>query len=273
MPSIPKGAELIKADALSINKRSDIFNDVKAIYQCSQPAYHRWKEEFPKLQDAILSIAIEKKAKLIVPENLYMYGNTHGKPMTEDTPNDPCSLKGQVRMEMSNSLLEAYRQGMAEIAVVRGSDFFGPWEPINGEMIFKAALKRKTVNMLGNLNQPHSFTYVKDFGKALAVAGTDHRAIGKIWHVPSGKPYTQNEIAEMLAVELGHPVKTRATGKFMLSIIGMFNKSAKEIIEMLYEFNEPFIINSEATERTFGLTATPMEQRIRETIEWVRSQG
>jgi len=153
-----------------------------------------------------------------------------------------------------------------------GSDFFGPWEPINGEMIFKAALQKKTVNMLGNLNQPHSFTYVKDFGKALALAGTDDRATGRAWHVPSGKPYTQSELAEMLSKELGYQVKTRATGKFVLSIIGLFNTEAKEVIEMLYEYNGPFIMNSNLMESTFGLKTTPMEQRNRETLEWAKTR-
>lgn len=272
MASPPSGAELIKADALTIDRHSDLFKDVKAIYQCSQPAYHRWKEEFPQLQDAILNLAIENKTTLIVAENLYMYGNTHGQPITEDTPNNPCSKKGRVRMGMSNRLFESYQQGKVQLATVRGSDFFGPWEPINGEMIFKAALQQKTLNMLGNLSQPHSFTYVKDFGKALAIAGTDDRAIGSMWHVPSGRPYTQNELAALLSKELGYQVKTRSTGKFILSIIGLFNKSAKEVVEMLYEFNEAFIISSEAMGRTFGLTATPMEQRIKETLEWAKKQ-
>ena len=270
MASPPIGAELIKADALAIDRQSDLFKDVKTIYQCSQPAYHRWKEEFPQLQDAILKLATESKSKLIVAENLYMYGNTHGQTMTEDTPNNPCSKKGRVRMEMSNTLFEAYQQGKVQVATVRGSDFFGPWEPINGEMIFKAALQKKTVNMLGDLNQPHSFTYVKDFGKALAIAGTNERAIGKIWHVPSGKPYTQSELAEMLSKELGYQVKTRATGKTMLSIIGLFNKGAKETVEMLYEYNEPFIMNSDLMGSTFGLKSTSMEQRIKETLEWAK---
>ena len=201
-----------------------------------------------------------------------MYGNTHGRPIMEDTPYNPSSKKGKVRMEMSNALFGAYRQGKVQVAAVRGSDFFGPWEPINGEMIFKAALQKKTVNMLGDLKQPHSFTYVKDFGKALAIAGTDERAIGKIWHVPSGKPYTQSELAEMLSKELGYQVKTRATGKFVLSIIGLFNKEAKEVIEMLYEYNEPFIMNSDLMESKFGLKTTPMEERIRETLEWAKTR-
>jgi nucleoside-diphosphate-sugar epimerase len=273
MPSLPPGAELIKGDALMISSSDNLFNEVTAIYQCSQPPYHRWKDEFPTLQDAILSFAIERKAKLIVPENLYMYGNTHGKPMTEDTPYNPCSVKGRVRMEMSNALFAAHKEGKVKIAVVRGSDFFGPWEPINGAMIFKAALNKKTVNMLGDLNQPHTFTYVKDFGKALAVAGTDERSLGKVWHVPSGKPYTQQELADMIAKQLGYPMKTRATGKIMLSLAGLFNKGAKEVIEMLYEFNEPFIMNADAMEKTFGLSATPMDQRIKETLDWVKANN
>jgi len=273
MPSPPSGADVVKADALTLNPSNNLFKDATTIYQCSQPPYHRWKEEFPPLQDAILSIAIENKAKLVVAENLYMYGNTHGKPMTEDTPYHPCSKKGTVRMEMNKALFQAYEQGKVQIAVVRGSDFFGPWEPINGEMIFKAALQKKTMNMLGDLDQPHTFTYVKDFGKALAVAGTDERAVGKVWHVPSGRPFTQRELAEILSAQLGYPVKARATGKFMLSFIGLFNKGAKEVVEMLYEFKEPFIMNSEEMEKTFGLHHTPMEQRIKETLEWIRGQN
>ncbi|MCX7736753.1 MAG: NAD-dependent epimerase/dehydratase family protein [Candidatus Kapabacteria bacterium] len=272
MPLPPKGAQIIAADALKLNPKEDLFKDVTAIYQCSQPPYHQWSELFPSLQNAILSFAIENQTKLIVAENLYMYGNTHGEPMTENTPYNPCSIKGRVRMEMSIMLMDSYKEGKVQVSLIRGSDFFGPWEPIFGKMIFKAALQRKPLNFLGSLNQPHTFTYVKDFGKALAIAGTDDRSIGKIWHVPSGKPYTQQEIADIISKKLGYPLKSRATGKFILSFVGLFDKGAKEIIEMLYEFNEPFIMNSDAMEKTFGLSPTSMEKRIEETLEWAKSQ-
>ena len=271
MLSPPKGAELIRANVLALGKNPILFSGARTIYQCAQPAYHRWKKEFPALQDAVLSIAIAQQAKLVAAENLYMYGNTHGQPMHENTPYKPCSEKGTVRMHMTQRLQEAHEKGWVRVARVRGSDFFGPWEPINGKMIFKAALQKKTLYMPGKLNQPHTFTYVKDFGKTLAVAGTEDRAMGKIWHVPSGKPFTQNELAGMLAQILGVQVKTRATGKLMLSLVGLFNKPAGEMAEMLYQFNEPFILQSDAMEQTFGLAATPMAQRLEETIDWVKT--
>lgn len=272
MEDPPSGVEILKADASNFSETIALVNGATTIYQCAQPAYNRWSEEFPQLQNAILNLAIESKSKLIVAENLYMYGNTNGQPMVETTAHNPCSKKGKVRAELTKLLFEAHRLGSVKAASVRGSDFFGPWEPINGEMIFKAALQKKTINMLGNLNQPHSFTYVKDFGKALAIAGTDDRALGHTWHVPSGKPFTQNELAEILSNQLGYPLKTRATGKLLLSIIGLFNVGAREVVEMLYEFNEPFIMNSDVMEKTFGLTPTPIDQRIKETLEWVKSK-
>lgn len=272
MENSPKDAEIVKADATNFSETIDIVQGATAIYQCAQPAYHRWQEEFPRLQDAILKLAIESKSKFIVAENLYMYGNPNGQPMVETTPHNPCSKKGKVRAKMTKALFEAHKNGKVRAASVRGSDFFGPWEPINGEMIFKTALKRKTINMLGNLNQPHSFTYVKDFGKALAIAGTDDRALGKTWHVPSGTAFTQNQLLDMLSNQLGYELKARATGKFMLNLIGLFNPSVKEVIEMLYEFEAPFVIDASAMEKTFGLTATPFEQRISETLDWAKTQ-
>ena len=272
MKTSPKGVEIIKADATNFSETIDLVQGATAIYQCAQPAYHRWQEEFPQLQDAILKLAIESKSKFIVAENLYMYGNTNGQPMVENTPHNPCSKKGKVRAEMTKALFEAHKNGKVRATSVRGSDFFGPWESINGEMIFKTALKRKTINMLGNLNQPHSFTYVKDFGKALAIAGADDRALGKAWHVPSGEAFTQNQLLDMLSKQLGYKLKARATGKFMLNLIGLFNPSAKEVVEMLYEFEAPFVIDASAMEKTFGLTATPFEQRISETLDWAKTQ-
>lgn len=272
METSPKGAEIVKADAINFSETIALVQGATTIYQCAQPAYHRWQEEFPRLQDAILKLAIESKSKIIVAENLYMYGNTNGQPMVETTPHNPCSKKGKVRTEMTKTLFEAHAMGKVQVASVRGSDFFGPWEPINGEMIFKSALKRKTINMLGNLNQPHSFTYVKDFGKALAIAGTDNRALGKAWHVPSGTAFTQNQLLEMLSKQLGYELKARATGKFILNLIGLFNPSVKEVVEMLYEFEYPFLIDSSAMEKTFGLTATSFEQRISETLDWAKTQ-
>ncbi len=272
MPFPPKGAEVIKADLYEINSQSVLFKGVSTLYQCAQPAYHRWKKEFPALQQKLVTLASENNLALVAAENLYMYGRTQGKPMDENTANNPCSVKGRIRMQMSDALFDAARQGRIQVASVRGSNFFGPWEPVLGKIMFRAALNNKTVWLPGKLELPHSFTYTRDFGEALAVAGTDERALGRIWHVPSGNPCTQQQLVDMISAGLGRQVKVRAIGRFLLSMLGIFDRNAGEASEMLYEFNEPYILNAAAMEKTFGLKATPMEQRIEETLDWVRRQ-
>ncbi len=271
MKSPPAGAEVLAADALDNSAVAPLLAGARTVYQCAQPAYDRWAQEFPQLQDAIVQAAMGAGAKLVVAENLYGYGNTHGKPMTENLPYQPCSKKGQVRADMSKTLFDFHAAGKIKIATVRGSDFWGPWEPIQSGMIFKAALEGKPVNLLGRLDQPHSFTYVKDFGRALAVAGTDDRALGRAWHVPSGPAPSQQELIDLLAQVLGKPVKAQAAGKFLLLILGLFNPMVREVIEMLYEFTEPFVLDSTAMESTFGLKATALKTRIEETLAWVQS--
>lgn len=272
MGSPPAGAEVVAADARVPAETLDLFARAETVYQCAQPPYHRWVEEFPPLQEAILEAASAAGAKLVAAENLYPYGDTRGQPMVETMPFRPCSRKGAVRAPMAQALFAAHAAGRIRAAAVRGSDFFGPWEPVNGHMIFRRALEGRPANALGRLDQKHSFTYVKDFGQALATAGTDDRALGHAWHVPSGPALTQRELLDLISKELGRAVKARAAGRLLLGIAGLFNPDVREVLEMLYEFTGPFILDSTAMEETFGLRATPMEVRIRETLAWARGR-
>jgi nucleoside-diphosphate-sugar epimerase len=272
MEAPPVGAEIVAADALEPAATAPLLAGATTVYQCAQPAYHRWAEEFPALQEAIVEAARSAGAKLVVAENLYVYGKPEGKALVETLPYRPCSKKGRVRSAMTEALFAAHQAGRVRASSVRGSDFFGPWEPITSGMVFKAALAGKPASLMGRLDVPHSFTYVKDFGRALAIAGTDDRALGRAWHVPSGPAMTQRELCDLLAAELGHPVKAQAAGRVLLSIVGLFNPGAREMVEMLYEFTEPFVIDGSDLERTFGLQATPMRTRLQETLEWLRTR-
>ena len=121
------------------------------------------------------------------------------------------------------------------------------------------------------VDQPHTFTYTADFGKALAIAGTHDEALGQAWHVPSAPPVTQAEFARALGEELGQPVKTQLGSPFVIRIMGLFNPTLREMNEMMYEFTKPFVLDSSKFERTFGMTATPFRQQLRDTLAWVKA--
>jgi nucleoside-diphosphate-sugar epimerase len=232
-------------------------------------------EEFPALQGSIIDGLTGSNIKLVLVENLYMYGETNGKPITEDFPYNAHTRKGKVRGEVSKAAFEAHRAGKVRVTVGRGSDFFGPWGLMTAAMggrTFYPMLKEKPANLVGNIDLPHTHTYIKDFGRALVILGERDEADGQAWHVPNDNPrVTQREMVKMIAAEMGIEAKMSAMGKAMMWMGGLFIPEAKETVEMMYEFEQPFIVDSGKFEKTFGAKATPMKDAIKETVAWYKS--
>ena len=69
-------------------------------------------------------------AKLIFFDNVYMYGKVSG-PMTEETPFNPCSKKGEVRAKIATALINEWKAGAFIGMIARSADFYGP-DTLNG---------------------------------------------------------------------------------------------------------------------------------------------
>lgn len=270
----PAGVEIVAADLYDSDKVREMTRGAQVAYQTAQPNYNQWPEKFPPLQKSIIDGLTGSGTKLVIAENVYMYGATNGIPMTEDMPHHAHTRKGRTRSEMSKAALAAHQEGKVKIAAGRGSDYFGPWGLLStmGERVFYPLLKGKTAQATGRLDLPHTHTYIKDFGKALVILGQRDEADGQAWHVPNDTPeITQAELIRMIAEEAGMKPKMSGMGKFMMRIGGLFVPEAKESVEMMYEFEQPFIVDSSKFEKTFGMKATPLRAAIEETVAWYQS--
>lgn len=270
MDNRPAGVEILAGDAYDANWNIQTTQGAYAFYQCAQPHYYEWPEKFPPLQKAILEAAVANAAKLIVADNLYMYGHFTGS-LREDAPVQPISRKGKVRAAMAQEILDAHRAGKVRAAIGRASDFFGPYDTSLTSYAISPAVQGKTLNLMGSTNQPHTFTYVKDFGTLLATLGTREEALGQVWFTPSNPPITQAEMVRMIQVELGKPVKSQVGGPLMMGILGLFNKNVAEMVEMMYEWQHPFVVDSSKAEKAFGMQATPLQQALKETLDWCKT--
>jgi nucleoside-diphosphate-sugar epimerase len=267
---LPEGAEIVAGDAYDVNKNIELTTGAAAIYQCAQPLYYEWVEKFPRFQSAIMQVAETNKSKFIVADNLYMYGDAHGAPIREDSPYQAHTKKGKVRGEMANAVMEAHRNGKIRTAIGRASNFFGPDDHAVTDIAIRPALLGKSINLLGRLDQPHTFSYAPDFGKLLATLGTREDALGQIWFTPSPAPITQNEFVKIMEAELGKPVKVLAAGTALMSFLGLFNPIMRETVEMMYEWTQPFIMDSTKAEKAFGWKGTSLQQAMQETISWLK---
>lgn len=267
----PAGVELVASDATDTEKNIQITRDAAVIYQCAMPPYYDLLDKFPPLQKAILNAAIANHAILVIPENLYLYGKFTGT-LTEDSPVAPVSKKGRLRAAMAAEIQEAQAAGKVRSAIGRASDFFGPYDKGLTNYAFMPPVWNKPAGLIGRPDQPHSFTYIKDFSHLLVTLGTRPEALGQVWFAPTNPPITQAELMKLIETELGKPSKALYGNAFLMSILGLFDKTTAASVEMIYQWTAPFVIDSSKAEKAFSLKPTPMNTMVHETIEWCRQQ-
>ena len=232
-----------------------------ALYNCANPPYHRWPQLWPPMATAMLEVATSSGAVLVTMGNLYGYGPV-GHPMTEDDPLAATGTKVRIRAGMWGDALAAHRAGRVRVTEARASDFYGPGvveTSFFGRNVRRLLAGRKAY-VMGDPDVPHAATFVPDGGRTLAVLGTDERAWGRPWHVPTVPAVSQRGMAERFCEVAGAPrARVAAIPALVMSAVGVFSPQVREFKETRYQFDRPFLLDSSACTATFGITATPMD--------------
>jgi len=268
---VPDGVEVIGGDARDPAFTIEVARGAGVVYQTLNPPYADWAAQFPPLQAGVLAAAEATGARMVSMENVYMYGRPAGRPLTEDRAYDAHTTKGQLRGRMARDLLAAHDAGRVEVAIGRASDYFGPRGGAQsnlGDRLFPAALAGKVADVLGDPDQPHTYTFVPDIGEGLAVLGEHPDAPGQVWHLPND-PETRTT---RQLVDITYRLAGRRRGRLralpppLLRALGLVNPTMRELVEMQYQFAEPFIVDSSKIANKLGIEATPVEQALAHTL-------
>lgn len=271
---LPEGVELISGDLSTESFAIAAANKATVIYNALNPPYSKWVNLFPTLQANTITAAEANKAKLVVIDNLYMYGDPNGQPMTEETPHNAHTKKGKLRAQMARDLMAAHNEGRIQVAVGRASDFIGPrvmQSAMGGDLVMKAAIKGKAAQVVGNVDARHSYTYMPDIGRALVALAEHDNAFGQAWHLPTPQAVSTRQMLEMIYAEAGQPLKIQVAPKWLLRILGLFNPDAGEMVEMVYEFEKPFVIDDTKFVERFGWEATDLKVAVQHTVAWFKA--
>ena len=224
------------------------------------------------MMQSLIEGVIPSGAKLVFGDNVYMYGEVEG-PISETLPYAAATRKGRVRATVAEMLLQAHREGKLRTTIGRAADFFGPQvlDSTLGDRVFYPALAGKTASAIGNIDLAHTYTFINDFGKALVILGAHSEALGQTWHVPNAPTISTRQFLNLVFEELNQAPKMSGMGRTMMRIGGLFVPGARETVEMMYEFEKPFVVDSAKFEQAFGLAATPHREAIRQTLEWYRA--
>ncbi|MEO3817681.1 NAD-dependent epimerase/dehydratase family protein [Plantactinospora sp. B24E8] len=260
------GIERVAADAGDPNRLVEVTAGAAVVYNCVNPAYHRWATDWPPIAASLLTAAERHRAVLATVSNLYGYGPVDA-PMTEQTPIRPAGVKGQVRARMWQDAQAAHQAGRIRTTEVRGSDYLGAdAQTIFTRLVVPKVLAGRQALVPADLDAPHSWTYVGDVARTLVAVATDERAWGRAWHVPSQPPESIRGLADRLVELAGvRPARLATMPAPVLWLGGLFDPTVRELRETAYQFRRPFVLDSSAATAAFGIEPTPLATALRET--------
>lgn len=274
MPVPVVGVEVVRGDAMDRAFCAEATRGASAVYHCINTPYRArvWRETLPRIQANLVAAAGGAGARLVVLDNLYALGRTGGRPMTEETPPNPCSALGEIRAQLHENLMVAAKRGEVRVIVGRAADFYGPGAAQGshlGERFFRQVLAGRPGQLVVNPETPHTYHFTRDVARSLATLGLEDHTEGS-WMLPCAPAVTTRKLADLFAAAVGRPVKLRRMPPIILSALGLFVPMLKELQAMTYQWEEPFIVDDRRFRERFGDTATPLKEGARETVAWAR---
>ncbi|WP_328527184.1 NAD-dependent epimerase/dehydratase family protein [Nocardioides sp. NBC_00368] len=271
---VHENIERLRGDATDTETVTQAATGTRAVFHCmhgSAYAAETWRAELPRAEKIVLEAAGRAGAVVVFPESLYAYGHVAG-PMTEQTPRNADFGKPAVRVE----LLRARDASPTPTVSVAASDFYGPLVRTAhaGERMVPTVLAGRTMRVLGDPDAPHSWTYVPDLGAAMIRAADEESLWDSFLHAPTAPAISQRDLVRLYADVAG--VEAPRVGRiptWALKAIGTVHAGTRELAEMVYQFDKPFVLDSSASESLLGLSPTPLETGAKATVDWWRTQA
>jgi nucleoside-diphosphate-sugar epimerase len=227
-----------------------------------------WQAQWPALMNSVIKACLQTKTKLVFFDNVYSYGKFYSE-ITENLAMNPVSIKGRVRKVLDDALEHARDEGL-EYITAKSGEFYGPG--VYNSSIYNACLENiindKAGFWLGSLEVKRTYTYVPDAVRAMLILAFDETNYNQAWHLPTSDALTGSEYKVLFEKILNKQIKISAFPKYMARLIGLFNPTLRELLEMYYQFENDYIFNSDKFMSKYPeFKITSYEEGLRKTIE------
>jgi len=257
-PSVIASVEAIQLDATDAKALANISKGADTIFMCAMAPYHRWPTDYFPIADGVTKAAEIVSAKLVIAGNCYCYGENAANPVRWDTPLDPTTRKGAVRTIMWQ---RALRSEVPAIEV-RSGDYLGQDVVATFTLlVLPNLLAGKPVTFLGDIDASHAWAYTKDVARTLVAASNYRGEWNRAFHAPA-QHASPREVIQKAAAMLGKSTpEIDAYATTQLAEQGM-----QELVEMIYLFDRPQLIDALDAENELGIHAQSLEVMIADTI-------
>lgn len=229
-----------------------------------------WQVQWPLLIRNVIDDCLEYGAKLVFFDNVYAIGGDNVKHITEESPFSPVSKKGEVRMQVDQTILDSIGNRNLEAIIARAPDFFSDikGKSLTMNLIYDNLLNDKAAAWLCNAEVIHSVGYTPELAKGTAILGNTNDAYGQIWNLPADpQPVTGAEWIRLFAAEMGKSDKFQLLSADTIKELGAADQILKEIYEMLYQYDRNYYFDSSKFNKRFNYTPLTNALAVKQTVE------
>jgi nucleoside-diphosphate-sugar epimerase len=268
------GAESFKADLTSYEETLSSLRNTDIAYLCAGLPYDSkvWNELWPLIMSNTIEACKKANSKLVFFDNVYMYGKVSGK-MTEDTPYNPRSKKGEVRAKVALQLEDEIKKGNIRAIIARSADFYGPYAR-NSSVPYILAISKlmngKKAKWLVDDKTLHSFTYTIDCARGMILLADCEQCYDQTWHLPTREPIDGETFIHIIAGSLGVAPDYDVLNKWMIKMAGIADKTISESYEMLYQSEYLYFFDSSRFNDYFRYNPKSYFEGINETVKFLK---
>jgi nucleoside-diphosphate-sugar epimerase len=270
-----EGTESFKADLTSYQDTLKAVLNSDIVYLCAGLPYNSkiWEIQWPMVMRNTIDACKSVGAKLVFFDNVYMYGRVKGK-MTEETPYNPCSIKGEARTRTVLMLEDEIAGRNINGLIARSADLYGPYADKTSVpyiLVIDKLMYGKTAQWMVDVNKVHSLTFTTDAAKGMVLLSKIDACFNQTWHLPTYNPPIDGEsFINLVAENLGIQPDYSILKKWMLKMAGIFNKTISESYEMLYQSEFDYYFDSTKFNNYFNYSPMPYAEGIARTIEFFK---
>jgi len=274
---IPSGAQPVLGDAANLAFCIEAAAGATTVYHCMNPPYSTkvWADLLPRYMANLIEASARAGARLVALDNVYMLGRPNGKPLTDDTPMNPSSRKGEIRAKAAQMLFDAHRRGDVRAAEGRASDFYGPGGRLTllGDYFWPRVFKGHSGQVIVDPDKVHTYHYIPDVAAGLATLGSaSDDAFGKPWMLPCRQAETFRDLVRRLEQPFGKSIWLHVVPGWMQVAMSVFIPPLRETGEMRYQWEEPFVVDDSRFRQRFGAVAEDADRAAAATVAWARTQ-
>ena len=229
-----------------------------------------WKQNWLPFIQSVIDACLKYNAKLVFFDNVYAIGGDNVNHITEESPISPTSKKGKIRADVDRLIIKNCKDNGLQAIIARSPDFFGGKARANSIMmnlVYDKFIKGKSAQWLCDADKIHSYGYVPELAKGMAMLGNTEDAYNQIWNLPTNPQKIKGkEWIELFAKEMNCKPKYNILPNWILKVLGLFVPVMSELVEMNYQYDRDYYFDSNKFNEYFKYRPISNEIAVKKTV-------